>query len=560
MVAKRKIAPAADDTKPAKKQKKTAADVETGHALSPNPDAPPADPNDDPTKFYTLIPYPDSEKIKDVYIDTPKLCNYLNAAGNWLYSKEGDQKNYEFINIQDNTVDNTNEFSMKKATLTFLATDPPLAPVYKKILGGSKQYFGPHILEGLPFITAPVFIKDTYTRCYHFYRNTAVKITKDNPTTATTTTVPYTSLTGYVWRHQIIDRDYAPVQDYSGSDFCRFITMAATGRHYNEIENFTPEENTRILSMCTTLGYLMHSYKDPSCIKMVISVDGRIGDTDQPNGRSGKNLFVKAIDKIIRTHLIDGRLLKTTSEHPFSGLKPGTRLLNFSDLRANFDLGWFFNMASDGLSYNEKNKQITVLTPEESPKIYISMNHLPKGEADSFISRQHIIEFGEYFTAARQPKDIFGRNFFMEDWPAEQWNLFDNFMMDCARLYLEMGLVPFPAMNFSYKKLRTQMPEEVRDFFEPTDDAGKPLPERYQVSEYPNMEAQDPGHVNEYNKADEYAIFLSFKEEFSAHAKNTFTGFLKAWASYKGWDINPHKKGGRDARGGKDYFRFYKKK
>jgi hypothetical protein len=61
----------------------------------------------------------------------------------------------------------------------------------------------------------------------------------------------------------------------------------------------------------TTLGYLLHTYKDKTDQKAIIFNDQEIDDN--PNGGSGKSLVLTAIGKIRNIVKIDGKALTLRS-------------------------------------------------------------------------------------------------------------------------------------------------------------------------------------------------------------------------------------------------------
>ena len=63
------------------------------------------------------------------------------------------------------------------------------------------------------------------------------------------------------------------------------------------------------------------------------------------------------------------------------------------------------------------------------------------------------LEFSlNHYNPDYEPIMEFGHNFF-EDWDKEEWNRFDNFMLECLMLYLEEGLVPYKKINLVKKKI-----------------------------------------------------------------------------------------------------------
>jgi hypothetical protein len=108
----------------------------------------------------------------------------------------------------------------------------------------------------------------------------------------------------------------------------------------------------------------------------------------------------------------------------------------------------------------EKKYETAYILPfEHSPKILISTNHAIKGVDVSTLRRQFIVEFSDHYNEHHVPADDFGHIFF-NDWSAEEWNEFDNYMIGCAQHYLKNGLVNYNRKNWDRKVLVESTSEE----------------------------------------------------------------------------------------------------
>ena len=151
---------------------------------------------------------------------------------------------------------------------------------------------------------------------------------------------------------------------------------------------------------------------------------------------------------------------------------------------------------------------------EKSPKIIVSTNYTVKGTGSSFSDRMFEVEFSDHYTEKWKPIDEFGHLFF-DGWDKEEWNRFDNFMVECLELYLSYGLVPYKRINVNEKKLMQETSHEFLSF----------------------MKDSFVEHL-EYNKED---LYQKFKAELGYESdvfnkcpikKNTFTKYLKTYALY----------------------------
>jgi hypothetical protein len=184
-------------------------------------------------------------------------------------------------------------------------------------------------------------------------------------------------------------------------------------------------------------------------------------------------------------------------------------------VRKDFDFEKLFSVVTDDMSIEYKNKHPFQLQFEKSPKILVSTNFTIKGNGDSYRDRMFEIEFSDHYNADWKPIDEFGHLFF-DEWNDEEWNLFDNFMVECLQLYLDEGLIIYKQINRDEKKLLMETSSDFLDFMG--------------VSFVISLE---------YNKED---LFYEFKKHLGYESdifekcpvkKNTFTKYLRTYASYK---------------------------
>ncbi len=75
------------------------------------------------------------------------------------------------------------------------------------------------------------------------------------------------------------------------------------------------------------------------------------------------------------------------------------------------------------------------------------------------------LEFSDHYNETHQPVHDFGHNFF-EDWDEEEWNRFDNFMLECLMLYLDEGLIDYKKINLLQRKLIADTSKDFIEFIE----------------------------------------------------------------------------------------------
>lgn len=441
---------------------------------------------------------------------------------------------YQFVRIKNNVVEPVNIMQMRSFMLALLKTKPV---AYKKaremFRRGSKQYSAQSYLEGLKDVK-PQFHRDTKDAAHYYFRNCWVEVTATGITTK-----QYSELKGCIWAKQKHDRDFrVRGENEPYSVFQDFIQCAIIGRRLAPGETFTEREQKMMQATWTAIGYMPHGYKDPINVKCVILVDKSKRSHNDSNGRSGKTLMCKALGYAVPRCVLDGRNFKWDGRNPFDKLNLDHRILHFDDIPKNFDFERTYSLTTEDFTYNKMYQDSITIPFEDSPKIMITTNTSLRASGESAKARQHIIEFSNFFNSEHTPYKEFGRRFFNE-WDENEWNLFDNFMIEAVRLYLEIGLVPFPLENYEENKL--------------VDDIG--------FDELEWIESRIMAAWSSNTRQEKKALFNDFLAEFrnKQHMKmNTFTKWLEQVCKLRGYVINGHKKGERDKSGSIEYLTFTK--
>lgn len=384
---------------------------------------------------------------------------------------------------------------------------------------------------GLDYFT-PTFQKDTHDTAYLYFKNNYIEIKKDSINIKN-----YNAFEHYVWKKQINDFEFIE-QDFEDCDFHKFITLAILG---TDLSNIEEKEIQKYKAAITGIGYMLHKYKNPALTKAVLLVDKKTrSNNNEMNGGSGKSLYAKAIGKILNMFLVDGQNFNFDDQFAFDGVSPETEYINMNDVKGNFPFMRLFGMLTEGLSYRGLYAKRVALSYQDSPKFLISTNFTLKGDGDSIIRRQHIIEFSSYFNSKHTPYNEFGRMFF-DSWDTEEWNKFYNFMIYCIKSFLEFGLIEFPIENYEMRKLlewRNGLGIEFNDFMN--------------EKVYENLHA-----ITTYDRKQLYLDFIHIvgatQEKLTM---NSFSQVLKMWCNIKKLIINAHKNGERDRRNGIEYLTF----
>lgn len=420
--------------------------------------------------------------------------DYLKGNGFYKYYPSG-SNNFVFVRVVDNIISDTNEDMIKDFVLDYLMGINDMS-VYNFFAMNTK-FFQETFLNYVPKVE-PRFMVDTIDESYLYFKNCAVKVTSDN-----IKMIDYKNLGGYVWEKQKINRDFVKIKSDDG-EFKRFV------------QNISGNNSRRFESMESTIGYLLHSYKPASYCPAVILNDEVI--SDNPEGGTGKGIFVKSISFIKKMVIIDGKGFSFQKSFPYQRVQVDTQTLVFDDVSKNFDFERLFSVITEGITLEKKNKDEIHIPFESSPKIVITTNYAIKGAGNSFERRKWDLEFKQYYSKSFTPESEFGHMLF-SGWDDLEWSRFDNYMIKNLQLYLSKGLIKCDFMNLKTRKF---IAETSAEFWEWATSKDNDFVKLKQISIGQNM----------YNKFTEeypdYGIYGRFKL-----SHNRFYKWLDALGEYK---------------------------
>mgnify|MGYP003636206648 FL=1 len=376
----------------------------------------------------------DKGTIKIVHI---LFKTFLEENGFYKFCPEGN-KNYVFVKVTNNLIDHTSEKEIKDFILNHLIQLDDLS-IYN-YFADHVRYFKEDFLTLLATIDI-YFIEDTKDVSYLYYRNCAVKITNHS-----VEPIDYIDLGGYVWKDHVIDRKFTICE--SNSVYGKFISRICG------------DDISRVKTMESTIGFMMHGYKNLSYCPAVILNDEII--SDNPEGGTGKGLFMNALSQMKKLVVIDGKQFAFERSFPYQLVSADTQILCFDDVKKHFDFERLFSVVTEGLTLEKKNKDAVKIPFSKSPKIAITTNYAIKGSGNSFARRKWEIELHQHFNKDHTPLDEFGKHFFA-DWNDDEWCNFDNYMVSCISNYLSTGLVKSQFVNLKTRQLSA---ETSHDFIE----------------------------------------------------------------------------------------------
>ncbi len=249
----------------------------------------------------------DKGVIKIIHI---QFKQFLEDSGFYKYCPEGG-KNYVFVKVTNNLVDHASEKEIKDFVLTHLLDLDDIS-VYN-YFADNTRFFKEEFLSMLSTIEI-YFIEDSKDIAYLYYRNCAVKITKKD-----IIPIDYLDLGGYVWKDHVIDRVFSLCDVRESCYYNRFI------------ENICGNDTSRVESMQSTIGFLMHGYKNLSFCPAVILNDEVI--SDNPEGGTGKGLFMNALSHMKKVVTIDGKSFTFERSFAYQLVSADTQILVFDDVK-----------------------------------------------------------------------------------------------------------------------------------------------------------------------------------------------------------------------------------
>lgn len=387
-----------------------------------------------------------------------KLYRFINHHGFWVYQKAGARI---FVRVEDNIITKVNKFDVIKFVLQHIRSLP-----WKLAEGYNREHLEEYFRRKMNVLFSenqmstldlyfPKFNIDDPNTAYLYFTNGFLKVTEDS-----IELLPYSQLDGVIWDTQILDREFANLQFErtdleQQSEFAKFLLGVSNNRE--------GDNQKRYESLVSILGYLLHRYKNPSYSRAIIFCDENI--SQNPSGGSGKGIVLKSLGKFRNTALIDGKNFNFRSQFAFQQVGLDTEMIVFEDVNLGFDFEKLFSVITEGLSVEKKGQDKFFIPFEETPKIVITTNYMIAGNGNSHNRRKVEYEFSKFYNESHTPDSEFGHNLY-DDWDKPQWELFDNYMVQCIQYFLGNGIINPPQINIAKRKLLQETGEEFVAFAE----------------------------------------------------------------------------------------------
>lgn len=335
------------------------------------------------------------------------------------------------------------------------------------------------------------------------------------------------------WRKELEER----IQSLAPKDRASYLKankFNIAGELLNPEERY--EQKLHLINKIYALGYMLHTFKSPQKPWAVYAMDNKLAGLDESHGGSGKSIFQKAIQELLKkNHYIPGRDPKKTSDDFIThGITPDTDYILVDDCHQYLDYGFFFSWITGDLEVNNKNGLRFVIPFDEVPKIAFSSNYPPNNLDPSLARRLLYIVFSDYYhfnleseyNESRAVSDDFDGKSLFKDFDHAQWNKFYNFCAYAIQFYLANDEKVDPPMNnVTLRNLLSEMGEAFKDWADVY----------FQKKDATNTLFL---HLDKHLIKDN--AFADLKEK--THAKFSPTKFkkkLRAYCKYKGWEFCP---------------------
>lgn len=396
---------------------------------------------------------------------------------------------YTFIQKFQGLVEETNEKRIKDFVLNELLSRPDIGFAPYDMMANTTKYFSADFLSCLNS-TEIELKEDTIDTCYLYFKNKVIKVEKNK-----IEEIEYLNIDGYVWRKQVIDRDFT-ASDHHEAVFRKFVWLIAG----QDVERYN--------SFKSVIGYLLHSFKTSSNNKAIIFNDETI--SENPNGGSGKGVFWNALSKMKKVASIDGKTFEFTKSFPYQTVSTDTQILIFDDVKKNFSFESLFSLITEGITLEYKGQDAIKLPVQKSPKILITTNYTIGGVGGSFERRKFEVEMSSYFSHKHTPIDEF-KHLLFDDWDELEWSRFDNYMIQCTQFYLQNGLVKNEFKNLEIRKF---IKETSFEFYEWANKDTLPIGVRLPKDEIYNLIVKDYQDLGKWLKRKTLTKWLKIYGEF----------------------------------------------
>ena len=234
-----------------------------------------------------------------VIISRYKFQEWLHDNYVQLYFHNQNSGAYRLVHTDNKRIKEVHAEDIKKYVKQELVKHNYI-DVMEAVMKSTNSYFVPSFFEYIDKADVKI-MHDKQDKCYFPFNNKIVVITKDS-----ISSINYGDIDEYIWESQIIDKDIKINTEFDplSSVFFKFLCK------------ISGDDAKRVQYAMTLIGYILHSFKDPS--KPYAPILAEETDDESKGGGTGKGLFFQAIGKLIPVVIIDGKTFKPVKTLPIS--------------------------------------------------------------------------------------------------------------------------------------------------------------------------------------------------------------------------------------------------
>lgn len=500
----------------------------------------------DPRKFrffdeVTKVAKDGTPSLVKIEFDKFKFVQLLSSFGITRFETDetaSDKDGFTFVMLKDNIISNItrnqiidrvetfikNEYDFLGAEYYLVDSERMIREFYDQM----KTMFNKDLFARVRNEEKIIISKDTAKSTFIYYQNGFVEITKDGYELKS-----YELLSGSVWEHQMLDRNFESLQED------KIFNSESMGVFANYCYKIANDNDERFKALCCIIGYLIHDFYEYK-LKSILFTDSSL--TEESDGRTGKTLLSKMIGLVRSYCEINGKDFDANNTNKYQDANLGTQIIHLNDVkhkgRNRFNFEDTFNDITEGYIVNKK-----FMPPfRQYSKFILSSNKTLNIQGAS--QRDRILEFemSAFFGEHRSPADYYNQ-WFGRDWDEAEFNRFDNFMCVCAKMFHTFGLMDVEDINLGERKLLNHTSIEFLEFMDSMDaeisKTGKPYSSyQYPVtgdetfSDYIKIKQSDkPVGAVIFDKKDVYERFLSEYVDFKKWlTQRHFTNWMRQYA------------------------------
>ena len=405
------------------------------------------------------------EKSRDYCIDTARVFNFLASQGLFRFvDKTSTDKIGSFVRVKDNIVSYISKESIGLEALNimldFIRRSPDYCEDLQRAVINSTR-ISQNTMQNLPVIDLD-FNSWGKDFDYLFFKNTAVKVTKDSINTVKYNQLPYnvnaqaikdaeftiennryfkidvnpdykkleeeyfqmqrdknTSKEdllskaqdkedfGRLWKWKLtwVEKDQKRIPDFIRFLYntCRvYWRKEKEGKALTETEQ--QEQDLYFINKVCAIGYSLCRYRNPARTYAVFYTEASVGEEGKSTGGTGKSLIIKSLDFARNSFTIDGK-----SFDPKKGATNFQRFMrgvhshiHLEDVCKDFDFESLFVMISSGFVSRALYAAETFTPIEEVPLMQITSNFMINLSSDSAQRRLFMVGMSDYYHAKNE--------------------------------------------------------------------------------------------------------------------------------------------------------------